>query len=221
MIERPSKERVIGALNYQHSSDSRDASREWEALDVLAAEVHALRVERDSWQQAHVELTKLLGDTQGLLRDVERDRDWQVASCKALQVSQERLAIELRECQRHRDLAREASEAAELRIVELRAELSAFRGARAVGIEQITAERDRLKARLTAIAQTGSECWRPQIKDLPGYECKCEACATIARVEALLAEWRKRSPNPVPKGRCGTDHEFCTDGLDQALRGGQ
>lgn len=33
------------ALNFQHTSDSRDASREWAAIDALAAEVRLLRTE--------------------------------------------------------------------------------------------------------------------------------------------------------------------------------
>jgi len=132
-MERPTQEQVDQALRYA-ADDERDGTFSITHSESmwLAREVRALREERDSWQQAHVELTKLLGDTQGLLRDVERDRDWAAACSKALQESQERLAIELRECQRHRDIAREASEAAELRIVELRAELAQERESTAV-----------------------------------------------------------------------------------------
>lgn len=46
-MTRRSPEVVDGALGFQHHGDSRDASYVWEALDILADEVRALREERD------------------------------------------------------------------------------------------------------------------------------------------------------------------------------
>lgn len=39
----PSNARVANAMIFQQTSDTRDASREWEVIDILAAEVRRLR----------------------------------------------------------------------------------------------------------------------------------------------------------------------------------
>lgn len=143
-IAAASGDRITAALNFVHASDSRDASREWWYLDSLSAEVRRLRdVEIrfkldeagiTSREKNAVELVELRAEVRRLREELETER-MRLAGCGVAALgyfegcADEYKSASLSDVLRLReqvDLFRTASEAAELRIVELRKELASF-----------------------------------------------------------------------------------------------